>query len=193
MPSDRPSARSPINDEVLEAGEVTYDLRQPPTRDEVGLFEDRDTVSIQHLGSTPTIDVTVVLPEDVTVRFDTGLIGITTLDLGERAGQPESLDLRRSMTLDEANAELDRAIEVLGLDALDVDQWRDEAERVTNSDELHYGTTVFKGRRLGGVEPTVEVALRDSGRIGFHYNFRWHLDVDAFGDITPTSSTEPSS
>jgi hypothetical protein len=185
----QPDAAPTAREQILDTGTAAYDLRRPLTRADAGLEEHQDSIGIQHPGSTPTIDVTVTLPDDTQLRFDTGLITVEALDIGERAGEPERLILTRAMTLDEADDELARAIDLFGLDPADVDQWRDQATRVIAGDAPSPGSTFFEGRRLDDVETYVQTHIRDDGTIGFAYKFRWHLDLDDFGNVASSTTT----
>lgn len=119
---DRPSA---VQD-ALDAGGVSWDLSEPPTRAEVGLEGEASTV-IYEYGDERTLDVTVGLPADERLRVDAQYAAFSAPMSGS-ADPPESLDLKTSeASVADAGSQLTELARRFGLDVNQVEDWIDEA------------------------------------------------------------------
>ncbi|QGG96646.1 hypothetical protein [Actinomarinicola tropica] len=164
--------------EVLDAGEVVYDLRTPPTRDEVGMAEGRSTLGIQHDGGRPLVDVTVVLDDDVRLEVAASLITFNSIRAGAD-GDPTTLELVTTYpSVEAAHAHLVDLVDRFDGDLGAVEQWRTEAERLVGAagagGEPTYATTVFALGQVGAVELEVEAAtFATRGEVGVRHVLTW--------------------
>jgi hypothetical protein len=109
--SSDPQPRGPL----VAQDVVRLDLREPPTREEAGFAEGRNSLILERVGDA--IDVELTLPTGVlkTEAFGVNLLG----PLGETAGdRADQVGLNRRLPgLDAVQSELLEEAEVLGLDA----------------------------------------------------------------------------
>lgn len=170
--------RTATAQDVLDAGEVVYDLRTPPTRAEVGMAEGRSTLGIQHDGGRPLIDVTVVLADDARLEVPASLISFNSIRAGAD-GDPTTLELVTTYPSVEAAHELIvDLVERFDGDVTAVERWRLDAERLADAagagGEPTYATAVFALGRVGGVELEVEAAtFATRGEVGVRHIFTW--------------------
>jgi hypothetical protein len=112
--SSDPEPRGPL----VAQDVVRLDLREPPTREEAGFAEGRNSLLLERVGDA--IDVEITLPTGVlkTDAFGIVLAGPT----GETAGDyaVEVVLNRRLPDLDAVRTELLEEAEVLGLDAAEI-------------------------------------------------------------------------
>lgn len=175
--------RTAVVEDVLESGRVEYDLRTPPTRDEVGMAEGRSTLGIQHDGGSPLIDVTVVLDDDVRLEIPTSLVTFNSIRNGGGSGDPVVLELVTTMgSVEEAEAHVRALVERFDGDLAAVDQWRAEATALVaaggGEGEPTYATTVFPLGRVGRVLLEVEAAtFATRGEVGVRHVLSWDPDA----------------
>lgn len=173
------SSRSEPVQRVLDENQVTYDLGQPLTREEVGLTEGRPVMAIGHTGGTPLIAVTIILPDDRTFEVDTSVVNITAWTVDEDDGQPTSIELSYTHdSVDAAAAELEANAEVLGLDRSALQSWRRTAgERMADADDpttRGVFSRAFTGATVGDVQISAEAwAYPSVGEVGVSYSFSW--------------------
>lgn len=116
---------------------VRLDLRDPPTREEAGFAEGRNSLILEQVGDA--IDVEILLPGDRVLRteaFGVGLSGPLGLRAGESADRLESVLLNRRLPdLDAVSTELREEADALGLDPKDIQAFVDQvADPPSDSD-----------------------------------------------------------
>ncbi len=164
---------------VLEDNSVTYDLREPPTRADVGLQEGQPVVAIDNAGGTPPIDVTVILRDGTNVELETSVINITAWSEDDTDVDPNSIELSRSFTsADDAAEYLLAFADVLQLDRSDIESWRTEAARmITDADAAANPSSFnqdFKGLRDGDLRVNAQATtFATRGRVGISVRFLW--------------------
>lgn len=122
-----PELRGPLVAEDV----VRLDLRDPPTREEAGFAEGRNSLVIERVGEA--IDVEIVLPDDRLLRteaFGVDLSGPLGLRPGESADHLHRVLLNRRLPdLDAVSAALMEEADALALDPKDI---QDFVEQVGN-------------------------------------------------------------
>lgn len=116
--SSEPELRGPM----VAQDVVRLDLRDPPTREEAGFAEGRNSLILERVGDA--IDVEVLLPGDRVLRteaFGVDLAGPLGLRPGESADRLRSVLLNRRLPdLDAVSTELMEEADALGLDPKDI-------------------------------------------------------------------------
>lgn len=173
---------------VLADNEVTYDLRQRLTREEVGLEPGEARLAIDHPGGEPLIAVTVLLPDDTRLEVAASVVNIAA-DGSASAGDgdepdPNGLELVRSYrSVDEAAEALTADIDVLALDPASVDRWAEWARSFMDEGGTEAGATfasrAFPNTTYGDVVLSASVGtFADTGIVRVHYHLSWDLDWD---------------
>jgi hypothetical protein len=145
---------------------VRLDLREPPTREEAGFAEGRNSLLLERVGDA--IDVEIILPAGVlkTDAFGVVLAGPT----GETAGAyaVEVVLNRRLPDLDALQRELMEEAEVLGLDAAEIRAFVDQVGTPPSASD----NRVLTGKSTE--EPAIYVEARYDETVqdwGLNYSF----------------------
>jgi hypothetical protein len=136
---------------------VRLDLREPPTREEAGFAEGRNSLILERAGEA--IDVEITLPTGV-LRTDAFGVVISG-PLGETAGDRAVLVVlnRRLPDLDAVQAELLKEADVLGLDAQDISSFVDQVGTPPSDTD----NQVLIGDNAQAPEAYVEVRYSNAG------------------------------
>jgi hypothetical protein len=160
--SSDPQPRGPL----VAQDVVRLDLREPPTREEAGFAEGRNSLILERVGDA--IDVELTLPTGVlkTEAFGVVLAG----PVGETAGDHavEVVLNRRLPDLDTVQRELMEEAEVLGLDAAEIRAFVDQVGTPPSASD----DRVLTGRSPQG--PAIYVEARydeDEQDWGLNYSF----------------------
>jgi hypothetical protein len=160
--SSDPEPRGPLVAQDI----VRLDLREPPTREEAGFAEGRNSLILERVGEA--IDVEITLPTGVlkTDAFGVVLAG----PVGETAAQHavEVVLNRRLPDLDAVQSELMEEAEVLGLDAAEIQAFVDEVGTPPSASD----NRVLTGK--SPQEPVIYVEARyddDEQDWGLNYSF----------------------
>jgi hypothetical protein len=165
--ADRPS--SPVAEEFQRSQRVVLDLTEPPTREEAGLVDGKDTLIVERDGDRP-LDVAFTLPGGerlavpaIGVVFATGVTGGT-------GGPVESITVNR--VVDDVAAA--RAAVLADAARLNIPE-----DKVTAAfGRLQAGEPVqlaFEGSLVGYLRPAVEVRHQPGQGTGVevHYSLDW--------------------
>jgi hypothetical protein len=156
--SSDPEARGPL----VAQDVVRLDLREPPTREEAGFAEGRNSLILERVGDA--IDVELTLPTGV---LKTEAFGVNPLGpLGETAGdRADRIGLNRRLPdVGAVRTELLEEADVLGLDTHEI---REFAVQVDNPNVR--GNRVLTGNTAQ--PPAIEVDVRHSGGGGWVLNY----------------------
>lgn len=160
-----PGPRGPLVAEDV----VRLDLRDPPTRQEAGFAEGRNSLVIERVGDA--IDVEIVLPGDRVLRteaFGVDLSGPLGLRPGESAERLHRVLLNRRLPdLDAVSAELMEEADALALDPKDI---QDFVEQVGNPPS-HTDNRVLVGAPEEPPAIDVEVRYGSDGDWILSYSF----------------------
>ena len=156
-----------IGDDEPQRAWDEWDLREPPTRAEVGIPEGRTTVIYQD--SPDSIrDVTVWLPEDRVLRSRANSVSFSAIGTREPAtSDPWTMDIGSGLlALDEALDEMAASLRELDAPADAADDWYREAAAARGADrvesawvstEVGYLTVSVQGR-YSALDQTAVVA-----------------------------------
>jgi hypothetical protein len=139
---------------------VRLDLREPPTREEAGFAEGRNSLILERVGDA--IDVEITLPTGVlkTEAFAVNLLGPLGDAPGGRAFQV-GLN-RRLPDLDAVRTELLEEAEVLGLDAAEIQAFVDQVGTPPTASDNRF----LAGTHTQPPETSVEVRYSNAGGAG---------------------------
>jgi hypothetical protein len=144
-----------------------WDLREPPTRAEVGIPDGRTTVIYQDSPDSVQT-VTVRLPEDTVLRLRANSVSFSALgSLEPTTSQPSAMDIGSGLLpLDEALDQMAASLRELDLPTDAADDWyreaaatrgADRAESAWVSTQLGYLTVAVQGR-YSALDETAVVA-----------------------------------
>ncbi len=164
--NDGGSHSGSVADEILAAGEVSWDLREPLTREDVGMPHGRQWVPIANPGGDPRIDVHLELPS--------GGFDLDTRDI-HLAGEPEAGVVERlTLTTERETTEQVHQQVLVEVDRLGLDRDRVDGWWATGSDMFDEGATyitrVFQGD-AGGLPVEVQVSNPNDGSPVLTYFF----------------------
>lgn len=196
MNDDRPAAEAPSSstppgdgsaaaarERFRQTQEVHLDLREPVTREEVGVAAGEPDFILERGGGDRFLDVELTLPGGQVL--DVPAIGVVFAnDVGDPRDAPVQNIIVNSVAEDvpSARAAISAAAPVLGLDAAAVDRF---FERLRESKTEDSGR-VFDGKPVGYLRPTVEVFYRGSERrVAINYSLAWDAP-------SPSSDSGPS-
>lgn len=141
----------PAKQRVLDSGELSWDLREPPTRGQLGLPEGEDSI-IYEYDEQQTIDARLRLPGDQTLAVDARYVAVSAILTG-----PPSIDLQFwTQSLDEATTELQGAVDQFGLRRSAVADWTGEIDRAESSGSLARVKTPWLETRVGAATLAVQ-------------------------------------
>ncbi len=192
VPSERRDAGRISQDRFQEAGAVRYDLTTPPANaQELGVGADQTSAAFNRQGG-PYWDYEILLPEGRVFRTK-GFGHVVNVDPNPLGRADSVLTNSRLTDLAAAQAELEAAAPVLGLDLTQIRDWATRAKRVPLTDRSPTDNMNFLGPQLGYLLPGVE-ARRDSStdEVTLNWYFDWNSrrpDQVASPSAAPTAST----
>ncbi len=188
--SDRPDTAS-SQDGFQEAGAVRYDLSSPPaTAQELGVRPGRTSGAFNRKGG-PFWAYELVLPEGRVFRTQ-GVGHVVSIDPAPYALADKVLINSRAADIDAAQAELEAAAPVLGLDAEEVRQWAGRAAAVPLTTTFSTESRVFLGTLPGYLAVDVEVRRdRLDEAVVINWAFTWDTDRPAV-TAPPSASASPA-
>ncbi len=179
MNDDRPGDRTQpeqgsaatARERFEQTQEVHLDLREPVTREEVGVAPGEPGLILERAGGDRFLDVELTLPGGQVL--DVPAIGVVFAnDAGDPREAPVQNIIVNSVTEDvpSARAAVTAAVPVLGLDARAVDSFFDRLREGKGEDSGR----VFLGPPLGYLRPSVEIFYRGSERrVAINYELSW--------------------
>lgn len=152
-------ATNEVKERALETSSLTLDLSTGLSRAAVGMSEGESDVIIGHTGGSPPIAVTLTLPGGGSVERSVSDVSFRTRRSSDTEGEPTVVELyERNLSIDEAVASLDRAVDDLGIAASAVAEWAGAAR--SRTPEEGYAPRVLRG---AGADPwAVEVGVNHS-------------------------------
>ncbi len=200
--SGNPPPTSPKKEWVLEAGEGTWDLRTPPSREEAGMPVGEEWVIYEDAGAFYSHDILahVMLPEGK--RIDTEVNYVALDSYGARCwkrsetSDPTTMDISVGpVTLDEGRRELLRAAKEFGFPRRAIEEWYSEAKRaVVRGDETMRIRSSISGAEVGylgvGVQGRFLPYKHEVKHAFVHYTISWAEPYDPSGcdDLEETTA-----
>ncbi len=137
--SGNPPKTSPKKERVLEAGEGTWDLRTPPSREEAGMPDGQEWVIYEpHGWWPPPLRAHVLLPEGKRLDTEASYVALDSYGAAcwkrTKTSDPTTMDISVGiLTIDEARRELLRAAEEFGFSRRAIEEWYSEAKKAAAS------------------------------------------------------------
>ncbi len=195
---------SPKKERVLEAGEGTWDLRAPPSREEAGMPDGEPYVIYEARGwwrETP-ISTHVLLPEGKRIDTETSYVALDSYGARcwKRTGtsDPTTMDISIGViTIDEARRELLRAAEEFGFSRQAIDEWYSEAKRTAaRGDATIRVRSYIPGAEVGylgvGVQGRFLPYEHEVRHAFVHYTISWLEPFDPSACGSPEETTAGS-
>lgn len=179
---------SPKVGRVLEAGEGSWDLRAPPSREEAGMPTGESVVIYEPHGWLwwdRSLRTHVLLPEGKRIDTEAGSVAFDSYGAAcpvrSETADPTTMDISAgAMPLDEARQELLRAAEEFGFYREEIESWH--AEAASREDATERVKTPFLRSEVGYL--TIEVQGRfnpigdDHENAFVHYTLTWAEPFD---------------
>lgn len=164
-----------VRERFDQTQEVHLDLREPVSREEVGMGPGESDNIVERAGGGRFLDVEFTLPGDV--LLDVPAIGVVFADaVGSLDNSPVERIIINRVEPDPAaaRAALEAAVPVLGLDAQAVDKFFTRLR----PDDAFGDQRVFTGPAIGYLSPTVEVIYSGrQARLIINYTLSWDPPV----------------
>lgn len=104
----------------------SLDLRQPPTRDDVGMPQGERSVD---WSCDDGFSLTVKLPDDRTLELEARALSLSTYGVDADTNEPQGVDIHSTwLSVDDAVKLANRLADAFGMDPAPIETWSDEAQ-----------------------------------------------------------------